>query len=232
MHTCWFLRYRCIPRPATPILTNITFVSNFITYATDSISGHPPIRHRSSHCGILRSRAGVSANAITYHFGSKERLYRDILDSFASLQLEHAKTVLSADPRSRQEFVIRVELFFEQLLDAYLTNRETLRIMFREFEQLLPHGDDGVIGEMVKTSYAISEFIKRAMDLGFVQADVDPDIVAGLLMDRLLNQARFVHAHEMFFNVSTLDPEYRAHWVRATLRIVFDGINARVDPAA
>jgi AcrR family transcriptional regulator len=135
------------------------------------------------------SRAGASANAITYHFGSKDQLYRDILGSFASLQLEHATKALSADPSSQQEFVIR------------------------EFEQLLPHGDDGVLGEMLKTSFAISEFIKRAMDLGFVRADVDPDIVAGMLMDRLLNQARFVHAHEVFFNTSTLDPEYRAHWV-------------------
>ena len=85
---------------------------------------------------------------------------------------------------------------------------------------------------MLKTSFAISEFIKRAMDLGFVRANVDPDIVAGILMDRLLNQARFVHAHEMFFNTSTLDPEYRKYWVRATLQIIFDGINARDEPAA
>ena len=178
------------------------------------------------------SRAGASANAITYHFGSKEQLYRHILDSFASLQLEHAKAVLSAEPKTQQEFVIRLELFFEQLLDAYIENRQTILIMFREFEQLLPHGDDGVVGEMLRTSFAIADFIRRAMDLGFVRADADPDIVAGLLIDRLLNQARFVDAHEIFFSASTLDAKYRAHWVRATLRIVFDGINARDEPAA
>ena len=188
--------------------------------------------YRGASVREICSRAGASANAITYHFGSKEELYQQILDSFASLQLEHAKAVLSAEPRSQQEFVIRLEVFFEQLLDVYLENRQTLLIFFREFEQLLPHGDDGVIGEMLKTSFAIAEFIKRAMDLGFVRADADPDIVAGLLIDRLANQARFVDAHESFFNASTLDSGYRAHWVRATLRIVFDGINARDEPAA
>lgn len=188
--------------------------------------------YRGASVREICSRAGANANAITYHFGSKEQLYRDVLNRFASLQLEHAETLLSADPRSRQEFVIRLELFFEQLLDAYLENRETLIIMVREFEQLLPHGDDGVVGEMLKTSFAISQFIKRATDLGFVQADIDPDIVAGILIDRLLNQARFVHAHDRFFNTSTLDPEYRAHWVRATLRIIFDGISVRVEPAS
>jgi AcrR family transcriptional regulator len=167
------------------------------------------------------SRAGVSANAITYHFGSKQQLHRHILDNLASLQLEHAKNVLSADPKSRQEFVIRVELFFEQLLDVYLEKRETLIILFHEFERLLPHANGGVIGEMLKTSFAIAQFISRAKELGFVRADVDPDIVAGLLMDRLLNQARFVHAHAMFFNTSTLDPEYRGAGGGARQRLVF-----------
>jgi len=145
------------------------------------------------------SRAGASANTITHHFESKEKLYRHILDTFASLQLKHAKTVLSEDPGSQQEFVIPLEVFFEQLLDVYIENRKTLIIMSREFEQLLPHGEDSVVGEMVKTSFAIAKFIKRAIDLGFVQADADPDIVAGLLVDRLLNQARFVDPHNLFF---------------------------------
>jgi AcrR family transcriptional regulator len=170
------------------------------------------------------TRAGASANAITYHFGSKESLYHHILDSFASLQLEHAKT-LAADPRSIEEFEVRFELFYEQLLDAYIENRETILIFFRQFEQLVGNDrHDGVIGEMVKTSDAIAAFIRRAMALGFVKPDVDPDIVAGLLVDRLLNQARFVGAHDVLFSTSTLDPEYRAHWVRATLGIVFNGI--------
>jgi hypothetical protein len=56
--------------------------------------------------------------------------------------------------------------------------------------------------------------------------------VAGLLVDRLLNQARFVDSHNLFFETSTLDPDYRAHWVRATLGIVFDGINRRDKPGA
>jgi AcrR family transcriptional regulator len=180
--------------------------------------------YRGASVREICTRAGVSANAITYHFGSKEQLYRYILNRFNSLQLEHTKTALSADPRSRQEFEIRVELFFAQLLEVYLENRETLLVIYREIEQLLPDGDNGFIREMAKTNYAVSQFIKRAINLGFVGADVDPDIVAGILLDRLLNQAHFAHTHKMFFNVSTLEPEYRAYWVRTTLKIVFNGI--------
>lgn len=195
-----------------------------IDAATSLFSQHG---FRGASVREICARAGASANAITYHFGTKEGLYNHILDSFASLQLEHAKT-LAADPRSIKEFEVRLELFFEQLLDAYIENRETLLIFTRQFEQLV-RGDrsDGVIGEMIKTNYAIATFIKRAKALGFVKPDVDSDIVAGLLVDRLLNQARFVDSHEIFFSASTLDPEYRAHWVRATLGIVFNGIKEK-----
>ena len=195
-----------------------------IDAATSLFSQHG---FRGASVREICARAGASANAITYHFGTKEGLYNHILDSFASLQLEHAKT-LAADPRSIKEFEVRLELFFEQLLDAYIENRETLLIFTRQFEQLV-RGDrsDGVIGEMIKTNCAIATFIKRAKALGFVKPDVDSDIVAGLLVDRLLNQARFVDSHEIFFSASTLDPEYRAHWVRATLGIVFNGIKEK-----
>ena len=168
--------------------------------------------------------AGVSANAITYHFGSKELLYQHILNRFNSLQLEHAKTTLATDPGSRQEFEIRIEVFFAQLLDIYLKNREVLLILFREFEQLLPDEENSIIDEMADTNFAISKYVSRAMDLGFVNADVDADIVAGILLDRLINQAHFAHSHEKFFKVSTYDTKYRSYWIRTTLKIIFNGI--------
>ena len=117
-------------------------------------------------------------------------------------------------------------------MNVYLENHETLPIFCREFEELLPHDEDGVRIAVVKSSFSIAEFIQRAAAFGFVRPEVDADIVAGLLLDRLLNQARFVHAHKEYFGVSTLDPEYRPHWIRATLAIVFDGINAPVEPAS
>ena len=178
-------------------------------------------------------RAGTSSNAINYHFGSKEQLYKDILGGLASAQLALAEQVLSSTPDSRDEFVVRLELYFSQLLDAYLENRETFRIIAREFEQLLPRGDeDDVIGKFIDTNRVIAGYVRRAMERGFVAPDIDADVVAGLLLDRVLNQARFTEAHKRYFDVSTLDGNYREHWLRATLRIVFHGICESDDPSA
>jgi AcrR family transcriptional regulator len=190
--------------------------------ATSAFAEHG---YRGASVRDICARAGASANGVTYHFGSKKKLYQEILSGFLSRQLDVTERVLSQPPSSADEFTVRLEVFFSQLLDSYLENRETIRILMREFEQLLPQGVDGVLGRFVRTSEVITAFIAQAIELGFVSADVEADIVAGILLDRVVNQARFADAQQKFFGVTTLDDAYRLRWVQATLRIVVHGMS-------
>jgi AcrR family transcriptional regulator len=187
--------------------------------------------YRGASVRDICARAGASSNAITYHFGSKEKLYQEILDQFGALLLEQAQTALSGELRSQEEFKIRLEMFLLQILETCLSNRKTVLIVAREFEQLLPENDESAVSELVGINYSLSNFVQKAKDQGFVREDVDVSIVAGTLMDRLLNQARFSHTHERFFNVTSLDPEYRTYWVRASLGLVLDGMKPRAELA-
>ena len=187
--------------------------------------------YRGASVRDICARAGASSNAITYHFGSKEKLYQEILDRFAALQLEQTHMALSGELRSQEEFEIRLEMFLTQLLETYLDNRETLLITLREFEQLPPDSDDSALRELMEVNRSLSKFVQKAKDKGFVREDVDTGIVSGTLLDRLINQARYAHTHEQFFSVTTLDPEYRAYWVRASLGLVLEGMKPRAQPA-
>jgi AcrR family transcriptional regulator len=177
-------------------------------------------------------RVGAAPNAINYHFGSKGELYREIVEGFASEQLELAVRILSTPPRSNEDFSVRLELFFREVLDCYLENRDTIRIIYREFEQLVPHGTEGVVGRLLEVNGVIARFVRQGLEAGIVSEQIDPDIVAGLLLDRVANQARFTDAHMTFFGVSTLDETYRAHWIQSTLRIVLQGICGPASSAA
>lgn len=202
--------------------TNIKTREKLLEVATLEFSAHG---FRGASVRAICSRAGASANAITYHFGTKEKLYQEILDGFAELQIAHTKRTLLATVKSRQEFELRLEVFFEGLLETYVANRQVLLIALREFEQLSAGDDTGVYKELLEVNFLLSKYIDDAKGQGFVRKDVDPDIVAGILLDRLINQARFAHTHKSYFNVSTRNPEYRAYWIRATLGIIFNGIN-------
>jgi AcrR family transcriptional regulator len=187
--------------------------------------------YRGASVREICKRAGTSSNAITYHFGSKKKLYQAILDRFVALQLEHTHTALSAEIRSQEEFEIRLEMFMLQLLQAYLENRESLLIILREFEQLETGGDDNAIRHLIDINHALSDFVRKAKDQGLVDKSVDPDIVSGTLLDRLINQARYAHTHMQLFNVSSLDPEYRTYWARSSLGLVLNGMKPRQLPA-
>lgn len=188
--------------------------------------------YRGASVRKICARAGASSNAITYHFGSKAKLYQEILDRFAALQLEQAQTALSGELRTPEEFEIRLEMFLTQLLETYFKNRKSLLIVLREFEQLLPQNDESAIRELIEVNHSLSTYIQNAKELGYVSEDVDPAIVAGTLLDRLINQARYAHTHKRFFNVTSTDPEYRAYWVRASLALLLDGMKPRAKPAS
>lgn len=59
---------------------------------------------------------------------------------------------------------LRLELFFSELLDSYLDSRDTIRIIYREFEQLAPHGVDGVVGRLTQVNTVIATFVRQAID--------------------------------------------------------------------
>lgn len=183
--------------------------------------------YRGASVRKICAGAGASSNAITYHFGSKERLYREVLSRFAALQSGHTEAALAREPKSQQEFEVRLEVFLERLLQAYFANRKTLLIVLREFEQFSAERDDSVFRKLIENVDTVSEYILKAKKQGFVREDVDAGIAAGTLLDRLLNQARFAHTHKFFYGVTSLDPDYRAHWVRETLSLVLNGISPR-----
>lgn len=105
--------------------TNIITRERILEVATSEFCAHG---FRGASVRDICSGAGASSNAITYHFGSKEKLYQEILDGFAKLQVNHAKRTLSPQMKTSQEFELRLEVFFEGLLESYLANREVLLI--------------------------------------------------------------------------------------------------------
>lgn len=91
-------------------------------------------------------------------------------------------------------------------------------------KQLIPHGTQGVVGRLLEVNGVIATFVRQGLEAGIVSEQIDADIVAGLLLDRVASQARFTDAHMTFLGLSTLDETYRAHWIQSTLRIVLQGI--------
>lgn len=170
--------------------------------------------------------ADASANGITYHFGTKQDLYAEIVENWTSEQLALAERVLEAKPESYEDFRIRLKLFLGEALDALQRERDVVRIVFRGEEILSKAGRSAAL-RLLEFHQLIVRFIQAGVEIGIVAPDIDASVVAGLLHDRIVNQAAFGGQHKKHLRVSTVDESYRETWVEANLRIVLGGILSR-----
>lgn len=157
--------------------------------------------------------AGVSANAVHYHFGSKGSLYRSILDRFMQQRMASAERMLSAQPEDLAELRLRLILFCEETMVSLLDDPDTLRIALDEMLGGFAHGGERVAEAIRNHEQRLTDFLASARSQGLLREEVDAAIVAGTLLERLLNQVRYVEVHVELWNTTPLDAEYRRHWI-------------------
>jgi AcrR family transcriptional regulator len=155
----------------------------------------------------------VNANAIHYHFGSKAQLYEQILEEFVGDRLGAAERMLSAAPVDSVELRVRLQLFCDETLLAMLTEPEVLAIAFFELQNGFRHGGKNVADAIRQHEQRLTDFLESARTRGLVKDEIDVAIVSGTLLERVVNQARFVDLHENLWGTTPVSDDYRKHWV-------------------
>ena len=157
--------------------------------------------------------AGASANAVHYHFGSKQQLYEALLERFVAQRLATAERMLAGTPPSLAELRVRLELFCDETMVALLDDKEVLTIALDAMLCGFPHGGEAAAEAIRAHEHRLAAFLTRARDGGLLRADVDTAIVAGTLLERIINQARYAEVHETLWDTTPRDPGYRRHWI-------------------
>ena len=81
------------------------------------------------------SKAKVNIAAIHYYFGSKEKLYKQLIQTFGGSRVASVQSILVA-PSSAEELRIRLEMFLTESLDACTQQTSLCRIVQMEIELL------------------------------------------------------------------------------------------------
>jgi hypothetical protein len=70
-----------------------------------------------------------------------------------------------------------------------------------------------------------ASFLDRAKEMGFVREEVDPDMITGFLLDRILNQVQLAPWIKRNYGTDVLsDPEYKQRWCQANLDVFVNGM--------
>ncbi len=167
--------------------------------------------------------AGVNIAAIHYHFGSKENLYRHIIEQFATERLEFARRTLQT-PMNAEDLTVRLEIFLRQVVEAILKQPEVAILIQRGIEMFDLMSEDVFRNTILKLFENLVEFLAQAKKKGLLAADVDPFFAAGFLRSQFLHQTRYDNVMKKYYGHSLKDEKYRARWIHQTIRLFLGGI--------
>lgn len=160
--------------------------------------------------------AGTSINMIHHYFGSKQGLFDAIVEQFSSGVFAVPIRLLDKAPRSSDEFLSRVEMLFEATLDAFIEHRSVLLAVVRE------QADPEALPEYMA---AFASFLEQSKKKGYVRDDVDSYMIAGFLLDRILNQVQLAPWIKRNYGTDLLsDPDYKHRWCQSNLAVFVNGI--------
>lgn len=162
------------------------------------------------------SSAGAGVNMVSYYFGSKEGLYKEILDGFSNEVFMSPLKILSQTFESKGEFVKILEIFMNQTLDGLISQRRQYILVRRE---------KVVTENMMKYQQGMIDFFERAKTKGIVRVELDSAMVTGLITGRLGDQVEDADWIKKVTGVDIVsDNDYRQRWISANLDIFVHGL--------
>jgi len=146
----------------------------------------------------------------------REVLLDAIVEQFSSGVFAVPMRLLDRPPRSKDDFLSRLEMLFEATLDAYIEQRSVLMVVLRE------QADPEALPEYIQR---FTGFLEQAKKKGYVRKELDSDMITGFLLDRLINQVQLAPWIKRNYGTDLLgDAEYRRRWCDANLDVFVNGI--------
>lgn len=152
---------------------------------------------------------------IHHYFDSKKGLYEAIIEQFSVETFEVPLRVIAQAPRSREEFIFRMEMFITETLEALIAQAPVFRIISQDQSEFV---------EFSKYHSEFVKFLEQSKADGYLRNSVDIEMISGIILDRLGNQVLLgaTSTGKDFPNIIK-DPAYRERWLAANIDILING---------
>ncbi|MHA1554488.1 MAG: TetR/AcrR family transcriptional regulator [Alphaproteobacteria bacterium] len=159
--------------------------------------------------------AATSINMIHHYFGSKEGLLEAILEQYDTRVFAVPMRLLETAPKSKEDFVNRLEMLFETTLEAYIEQRSVIMVAVREQTDL---------AALAAYQRRFVAFLEQAKKIDVVRKEIDSALITGAMLDRILNQVLFAPWIKRTSGADVLtSPRYRQSWSRANVDLLLHG---------
>lgn len=128
--------------------------------------------------------AGVNPALVCYHFKSKERLYSECLAAISQAGLASIERCLRA-PVSREDFLVRFEIFAEEFVLRHLEEQDACMILRRDSSSKAAR--EIYKEHIVPLNERFQSFIRAAKKAGLLDEELDTDLITHLVLSTLFN---------------------------------------------
>ena len=171
----------------------------------------------------IADRAGVNISLVSYYFGGKEGIYQSCLEQLGTANLIAAQRILK-EPKSLEEFRVRLGLFIEQNFDWYVQEPELTSIVLRECELASPMVLPLFERTFLQVFFYLQSFLKAAKQRGYLHEGLDVEVTASLIFGSISHFARVKRLHKQLMNLTIRDPIYRKKVTDTLLQVILTGI--------
>lgn len=148
----------------------------------------------------VAKEAGIGKGTVYEYFESKQQLFEEMVAFNREVQIKNLKLVLDAGQTFREQFIALAKYQTELASQhsQFFTAMACSKVMAREMGALF-------LEQNIRGSEILKELVVKAMDNGELRPDIDPEIVASVMMGTV-NQ--YCSKKVIFFHVQPNDMKF------------------------
>ncbi len=169
--------------------------------------------------------AGVNLSLVSYHFDGKDGIYEAIIEPYGKAKLHAAEQVLSLSESQRktvtpEEFRVRILMFCEQMVLAYLHDPEVSQIVHRESDLGMKITEKLFRKTFLRTFELLEEFCRAAETSKILRPGTDPVVLARVIFSITNTLIRYEKTHEKIMGISLKDLDVRREYFEKSFQIL------------